>query len=201
MANVLPRELPAASSVSSVVAIIIDNGSTVEKATPVQVVAAGFPVASQAEAEAGIVNNKAMTPIRVAQAIAALGLSGAVLAGTTGASLIGLSGGGTVQDFVDAVGGANATDVAATSYSLTDADNGKLLRFTAATSVAVTVPAGLTDNFICSILQLGLGQVTIAGSGATVENKDSQFSTQARLARLTLYTTGADQYNLEGQTA
>ncbi len=95
MAQILPRDLPAAISVNTESAIIIDDGSGVKKATPAQLVSSGFPVASQAEAEAGIVSDKAMTPQRVSQAIDALGVSQVVLASTAGAAQVGYTAPGT----------------------------------------------------------------------------------------------------------
>ncbi|QDP53716.1 MAG: hypothetical protein GOVbin7759_3 [Prokaryotic dsDNA virus sp.] len=82
MATIRPNDLPAAGSVGSGNAIIIDDGATVEKATPAQVVDAAIPLASQAEAEAGTDNTKRVTPLRVSQAIDALGVSAAALAST-----------------------------------------------------------------------------------------------------------------------
>lgn len=73
MANIRPEDLPAAVSVPDDVALIIDNGVNVLKATPVQVVDSGRPLANQAEAEAGSNPTKAMTPLTTAQAIAAQG--------------------------------------------------------------------------------------------------------------------------------
>lgn len=95
MAQILPRDLPAAGSVNTSSAIIIDDGSGVKKATPAQIVSTGFPVASQAEAEAGVVSDKAMTPQRVSQAIDALGVSQAVLSSTVGAAQVGFIQSGT----------------------------------------------------------------------------------------------------------
>lgn len=101
MANtLLPRDLPAAGTVNTSSAIIIDDGSGVKKATPAEVVASGFPVASQSEAEAGTVSDKAMTPQRVKQAIDALGVSQTVLASSSGAAGVGLFQGGKVQDAI-----------------------------------------------------------------------------------------------------
>lgn len=99
MANILPRDLPAAGTVNPASALIIDDGSGVKKATPAELVASGFPVASQSEAEAGLVSNKAMTPQRVSQAIDALGVSQVVLAAPGGAGMVGLSD-GTVADAI-----------------------------------------------------------------------------------------------------
>lgn len=69
MANIRPNQLPAAASVNPSSAIIVDAGGPVEKATPLQVVDAGRPKASQVDAETGTDNEKIMTPLRVKQAI------------------------------------------------------------------------------------------------------------------------------------
>ncbi len=57
----------------------------------------GVPVATQSEAEAGIIDNKVMTPERVKQAIDALGVSRAVLASSVGGSMVGTERGVDVQ--------------------------------------------------------------------------------------------------------
>lgn len=103
MATIRPNDLPAAGSVGSGNAIIIDDGATVEKATPAQVVDAAIPLASQEEAEAGTNNAKRVTPLRVSQAIDALGVSAAVLASNDadkGAARVGLQQGGNLAQAV-----------------------------------------------------------------------------------------------------
>lgn len=72
MAIIRPVDLPAAASVAPGDALIVDKGSTVNKATPIQIVDAAIPLASQAEAEAGVDNEKRVTPLRVKQAISAI---------------------------------------------------------------------------------------------------------------------------------
>jgi len=91
MANVLPRDLTEVpdGEVNPNSALIIDDGSGVFKSTPQQLVASGFPIASQPEAEAGSSNSKAMTPQRVKQAIDALGVSQDILASTNGGTMVG----------------------------------------------------------------------------------------------------------------
>lgn len=95
--------------------------------------------------------------------------------------------------------------VSATTYTLSTADKGKSITFTADTAVAVTVPAGLGDDFICGLRQGGLGQITVGASGgAAVRNKDGQYKTQAQLVRLVLMADsilGTDVLVLEGATA
>ena len=64
-----PRDLPALSNVTATDAVMVDNSETVGRATPVQVVNAGAPVASEAEAIAGTDNTKRMTALRVRQVL------------------------------------------------------------------------------------------------------------------------------------
>ena len=65
-------------------------------------------------------------------------------------------------------------DISATSYTIIASDLGKILRFTAATSVALSVPTGLgfSAGHRIDLLQYGAGQVTIAG-GATIRYTNS----------------------------
>jgi hypothetical protein len=92
MALIRPSELTPAESVSNSAAVMIDTGSAVQKSTPLQIVDAGTPLASQAEAEAGADNAKRVTPLRVKQAIDAQAVSLANLSSTDadkGAALVG----------------------------------------------------------------------------------------------------------------
>src|SRR3546814_481789 len=78
MATIRPADLPEATTVPSDAAIIIDTGSTVQKATPQKIVDVARPIASQTEAEGGADNAKAMTPLRVKQYIDTLGIPGQI---------------------------------------------------------------------------------------------------------------------------
>lgn len=101
MASIRPSDLPAAETVTSDTAIIIDPGSTVQKATPLQIMDAARSLASQNEAELGTDNVKVMSALRVKQAIDAQALSRAVIESPEGAALVGVEGGGTVQEKFD----------------------------------------------------------------------------------------------------
>jgi len=68
-----PSALPNRASPVASEKVPVDNGSTVGGATIEALVNAGRPVASQAEAEAGVQATKAMTPLTTKQAIHALG--------------------------------------------------------------------------------------------------------------------------------
>lgn len=64
-----PKDLPAAASVTGTADIPVDSGTAVEKATPAQIVDAGRPVSTEAQAIAGTNNDTAMTPLTTRQAI------------------------------------------------------------------------------------------------------------------------------------
>lgn len=72
MANIRIQDLPNEASPSASDEIAID-GLTTRKTTLENAVAAGRPVATQPEAEAGVNNTKAMTPLTTKQAIDAIG--------------------------------------------------------------------------------------------------------------------------------
>jgi hypothetical protein len=128
MAQILPRNLPAVpgGTVNADAANIVDTGAGVFRATPQQLVDAGAPINTQMQAEAGAVNTGRMTPLRVKQAIDALGVSQDVLASSTGGEMVGTKQTGsntkerdakakandivTVADFdgIDMTGGSNS---------------------------------------------------------------------------------------------
>ena len=55
-----------------------------------------------------------------------------------------------------------------TAYTLQATDNGKVVEFSNASAITVTVPSSLPVAFNCLLAQVGAGQVTfVAGSGAT----------------------------------
>ncbi len=93
MVAIRPQDLPAAPFVTDAAALIVDTGAAVQKATPSQIVDAGRPIASQAEAEAGANNSKAMTPLRAKQA---MDVASAAFADVTGAALVGTADGQTL---------------------------------------------------------------------------------------------------------
>lgn len=64
-----PRDLPDATEVFATDSLVVDNGATVSKATPVQIVDAGRAWATIQEAQAGTVADKSMSPLTTAAAI------------------------------------------------------------------------------------------------------------------------------------
>lgn len=75
----------------------------------------------------------------------------------------------TVDDVIKDVG-SNVEFIPASTLTLTDKHQGRLLAFTEA--CAVTIPAGLRSGFSCGWLQAGVGEVTfVTGVGATVNSR------------------------------
>lgn len=96
---------------------------------------------------------------------------------------------------------ALAKDVSATSYTLTNADAGYTIFFTAATAVTVTVPAGLVSKFECAVVQWGTGTVTFLPSSTTVNQSDGLLSIAAQYGTAALIGKSTDVFVLAGQLA
>jgi hypothetical protein len=95
----------------------------------------------------------------------------------------------------------NTPTITANAYTLTDADNGKVLALdNGTTAMTVNVNTGLVSGFNCSFIQAGSGQVTFAGT-ATLNNRQShtKINDQYGVASIVAYAT--DTYILAGDTA
>ena len=88
-----------------------------------------------------------------------------------------------------------------TSRTLSDSDNGQVLMFNNSSAITVTVPAGLTLGFACTILQLGTGQITFSASSTTINNRSGHTKTAGQHSRVGLMHYSTDVYNLGGDTA
>ena len=73
--------------------------------------------------------------------------------------------------------------------------------FNNSSAITVTVPAGLTLGFACTILQLGTGQITFSASSTTINNRNSHTKTAGQHSRVGLMHYSTDVYNLGGDTA
>lgn len=93
-------------------------------------------------------------------------------------------------------------DVSGTTDTILAADNGCVVRYTSASAVTVTIPAGLGANFSCTLIQWGGGQVTVsAGSGATLNSEDAQYKTSGQYAGVDVVAVAADTFWMGGSTA
>jgi hypothetical protein len=78
---------------------------------------------------------------------------------------------------------------------------GKTVTLSNAGSITLTVPSGLPANFICTIVQIGTGQVTIDTSGTTVNNIDGHTKLEGQHAAASLIYNSSNTYTLVGRTA
>lgn len=96
--------------------------------------------------------------------------------------------------------------VSATSYTLSESDNGKILKFTAATAITLTCPNNLAAGFNIGIIQFAAGAVTpTAASGAAIYNRSSNTKTAGQYAACSLLVIenagSAAKYIFGGDTA
>lgn len=67
--------------------------------------------------------------------------------------------------------GAGAINAQTTGYTLVAGDNGKVITLNSSSPLTLTAGTDVgTTGFSCSVIQLGAGQVTIAGSGVTLNS-------------------------------
>jgi hypothetical protein len=87
-----------------------------------------------------------------------------------------------------------------TSRTLGASDNGKIIKFTSASAITVTVPSGLGSGFSVTVIQYGAGQVSFTTSGTTINNRQSHGSTAGQYAVVSLIAHEADIFVLAGDT-
>lgn len=87
-----------------------------------------------------------------------------------------------------------------TTYTLLDADHGKLVTLDNASAIALSVNTGLRSDFACVILQKGAGVVTIGGT-ATVNEFDGFTDTAGQWALASISHLGSDVYISQGRLA
>lgn len=90
---------------------------------------------------------------------------------------------------------ANVTTISA-NYSITAADNGKIIQSTSATAITVTIPTGLPTGFNCTIVQMGVGQITFLG---TYLNRGGFTKTASQYAVVSIMHLGSDKIIVAGE--
>ena len=83
-------------------------------------------------------------------------------------------------------------------YTLVEDDNGMILTFNSSTAVTLTIPAGFPVGYNVSVYQVGIGKVTITGSGTTVLNRLNRFKTAGKDAGVGIVASATDTYHLTG---
>ena len=86
-----------------------------------------------------------------------------------------------------------------TSYTLTSADNGKVVTLNNASAITLTINTGLGNGFNCLIVQKGAGQITISGT-ATRINRQNHTKTAGQYAVVSIVNIGNEQVIVAGDT-
>lgn len=97
-------------------------------------------------------------------------------------------------------------EITASTYTVQDSDNGKVLRVNNSSGCTITIPSGLlsTDStgFNCSFIQVGTGQITFANDGTSViNNRQSHTKTNAQWAAASTVSVANNVFVLAGDTA
>ena len=102
---------------------------------------------------------------------------------------------------VTAVNNAKAGNVYTTAgETLTSGRHQCIMLVNSATPVTITVPTKLVSGFTVSIVQVGAGQVTVAGSGVTVNGRNG-LKTAGQYARININQYNKTSYIVSGDTA
>jgi hypothetical protein len=116
---------------------------------------------------------------------------------TTGGTMtgdLGANGTASISGF-----NANLINSTSSSYTLSHADNGKVINLENSSNVSLIIPAGLSDGFNCLIVQKGAGQIVFsAGSGVFIHNRQNYDRTAGQYAIATLVNIGGDVYVVSG---
>ena len=109
----------------------------------------------------------------------------------------------TAESAIEFVSGGRLTikSIGGTTYTLLASDAGKLLIFTNASAITVTVPPDvLTQGDVVCIRQGAAGQVTLAaGSGVTFASSDNLLSTRKQSAQIAVVADGSNAFGVIGE--
>jgi hypothetical protein len=108
---------------------------------------------------------------------------------------------GNVTSTTGSISGFDAAlnDQTGTTYTLTSADNGKVVTLNNASAITLTINIGLGDGFNCLIVQKGAGQITIAGT-ATKINRQGHTKTAGQYAVVSIVNIGSETIIVAGDT-
>ena len=91
--------------------------------------------------------------------------------------------------------------LAAATLTLDATYNGKIILANFATAITITVPANLTAGFNVSVIQQGVGQVTISpATTVTLNSFNNQYKTGGQYAALSILGLGSSSFIMYGNT-
>ena len=109
---------------------------------------------------------------------------------TTGTLTGGNSSNSSISGF-----GANVVS-ASGNYSITAADNGKVIQSTGASAITISIPTGLPTGFNCTVVQMGAGQVTFSG---TILNRTGFTKTASQYSVVSILHLGSNSILVTGE--
>ncbi len=109
---------------------------------------------------------------------------------TTGSLTGGNTTTATLSGFVASVSTISA------AYSLTAADNGKVIQSTSPSAIALTIPTELPTGFNCTVVQMGTGQITFLG---TYLNRAGFTKTASQYAVVSILHLGGNSIIVSGE--
>lgn len=86
----------------------------------------------------------------------------------------------------------------ATTYTVQASDCSKIITFTTATAVTLTVPTGLGAGCVFGVLELGAGNITPTASSTTINQRLSLTKTAGQYALIWMTAYAADTFVLTG---
>jgi hypothetical protein len=85
-----------------------------------------------------------------------------------------------------------------TTYSLLTTDNGKIITWSNASGVTLTVPSGLPIGFNTTVIQISAGAVGITGSGTTINSFEGKLRTAGQHAAVSIISYSSNVFNVAG---
>ena len=83
------------------------------------------------------------------------------------------------------------------NYTLTNSDNGEIVIINSSSATTITVPS-LSVGFNCLIVQRGTGQITVSGSGVTINNRYGFTKTAGQHSIMTLVCIATGVFIVSG---
>lgn len=94
---------------------------------------------------------------------------------------------------------AKLQTITALTYTITSSDNGSILLIDTAEPHILSIPTGLPIGFTCTIIQQGLGSITISGaSGLVVNQRGNSRTTNGQFAAIHLLQTEESSIFIQG---
>lgn len=100
--------------------------------------------------------------------------------------------------WVEVITGLPTITTKTSNYSVTSADNGKILEFNSAVDVTCVIPSGLPAGFQISVTQLGSGRVNFVGSGVILNNAYGYNKTAFRYSKAGVEVSSTNEVIISG---